>query len=118
METEQRQLVTNRKRPPIQALDRRAAAYIGLQDLPAALRDGRKAIRLYSKDVEVRILSFLGLPLISVAHVSKGYARTVQVLCLMHNQEAASRMCREGLKRIPKDSVGHKVCFAKYLQAP
>jgi F-box/TPR repeat protein Pof3 len=71
--------------------DHRAATYEKLENLNAAVKDGREMIRLDKKDV-------------------KGYLRTASVLEKMEKPETALGIYKYGMKNVPTSDKNFKVC--------
>jgi F-box/TPR repeat protein Pof3 len=77
-------------RPSVGQLDQRAASYDKLNDLNAALKDGRDMIRIDKKD-------------------AKGYLRTGSILQKLNKLDKALDIYKYGMKNVPVDNKDFKV---------
>ncbi|MCJ1362374.1 hypothetical protein MMC16_001477 [Acarospora aff. strigata] len=82
--------VTRSDGAAIGALDNRAATYMKVGDLQAALRDAKHMIDLEKVGVT-------------------GYLRTGQILQLMNKADLAHEIYKYGLRNIPSDSPDHRL---------
>lgn len=80
----------------VQLLDNRAACYEKLDDLPAALKDAKKAIQLQRED-------------------PTGYLRAGKILVKMEKQSVALEIYTHGLKAVKHIGQGYEVCYALCL---
>ena len=79
----------------VQLLDNRAACYEKLDDLPAALKDAKKAIQLHRENVT-------------------GYLRAGKILMKMEKQSVALEIYTHGLKCIKHVGQGYEVSLKHY----
>jgi F-box/TPR repeat protein Pof3 len=86
-------LISELHDPPLSILDNRAATYSKLEDLPKALKDGKRMIHLDKKE-------------------ATGYLRTGQVLRLMGKDDTALEIYKYGYKNMDKDSNGAELLRA------
>lgn len=77
--------------PTVQLLDNRAACHEKVGNLPAALKDAKKAIQLQRED-------------------ATGYLRAGKVLIKMEKQSVALELYSHGLKSIKHVGQGYEVC--------
>ncbi|KAL8830921.1 MAG: hypothetical protein Q9170_005523 [Blastenia crenularia] len=83
-------VISKEGKPPITALDSRAATYEKLGDLQAALKDGRQMILEYKTSCA-------------------GYLRTGKVLQLLDKYRVAFDIYRYGLRNVPAGDSSFKV---------
>ncbi|GAB1742658.1 hypothetical protein NU219Hw_g8372t2 [Hortaea werneckii] len=76
--------------PSVQLLDNRAACYEKLNDLPAALKDAKRAIQLQNED-------------------PTGYLRAGKVLVKMEKQSVALEIYAHGLKKVKHIGQGYEL---------
>ena len=76
--------------PSVQLLDNRASCYEKLNELPAALRDAKKAIQLQNED-------------------PTGYLRAGKVLVKMEKQSVALEIYAHGLRKVRHVGQGYEV---------